>query len=118
MAEPVQIDISRPVGDYGAFELSVSLDSPPTETGAVNRQRFQLLFEPSAREGGWYLTIRTVVGVVLVRSVRLTPTVDLIDFARVQVDGLPPGRLRIEAVADPGLYSLTDGSVTMWYDLD
>lgn len=111
MAEIQPIDILRPPGDFGAFEVQAIL----------SKQRYRLQFAPTepARGGSWWMTIVSVVGVVLVRSVRLVASPDLIAFARDLVDGLPPGRLALVCPTDPTIDSLTvEGLVVLTYEVD
>ncbi len=117
MASVTPIDILRPVGDYRAFDMAVPLPFPDNQVG----QRYRFVFRPSEpeRQSGWWLSLYSVLGVTLVRSVRLTPSRDLIALARARLDGLPPGRIALACTADPGLADLSvPGLVTMTYELD
>lgn len=106
----MEIDISRPAGDYRAFERPVTLSG----------QRYVVRFDPAARgDGGrWWMTWRSVTGAVLARSIRLTvgpPGSDLFEFYRPRVEGLPPLALRCVAERDPGLSDLSTGKVRLLY---
>lgn len=117
MASVTIIDILRPVGDYRAFDMAAALPYPENQVG----QRYRFVFKPSEpeRQSGWWLSLYSVLGVALVRSVRLTPSRDLIALARARLDGLPPGRIALTCTADPGLADLSvPGLVTMTYELD
>lgn len=103
-----EIIITRPAGNYRAFERPATL----------SEQRYRLLFEPGGRGVGcWYLTMKDVIGTVLFRSIRFVKTSDLYAPMRARVD-LPPGRLRVECSRDPQLEDLTTGDVHLWYDED
>lgn len=102
-----ELVIRRPVGDYRAFERPATLSD----------QRYRLLFEPSGRGVGcWYLTIFNVLGTLLVASIRLVPTTDLLRVLRARVPDLPTGRLRLEATRDPELGDLATDNVHLYYD--
>lgn len=111
MATVQTIDILRPAGNYRAF----------TRPATLSGQRYVLTIKPSEplRASGWWLTLANIAGVVLVRSLRLTPQRDLIAFARNTVDGLPPGRFALTCAVDPGIDDLSvEGLVALTYEVD
>lgn len=102
----MEIDISRPPGVVRPFRRAVTLSG----------QRYQLQLDPSARGGGWYLSIFNVMNAALVRSIglRVTPD-DMLAPYRARIEGLPPLALRLVGERDPGLHDLSTGVVRLLY---
>lgn len=105
------IDISRPAGEYRTYDQPVVL----------SKQRYRLITAPteSGRSGSWWLTLMTSTGITLITNVRMVASPDLIAFARTTIDSLPPGRLQLVCLRDPGPDDLAvPGVVALTYETD
>lgn len=104
----VIIDVSRPAGALGPFSRPVTL----------SRTRYVLAVHPSARGGGGlWASLYDVAGAPLVGSVRLLVGVpDILAQFRARVLGLPPGRLYVDALADPQPEDLSAGTFRLVYE--
>jgi hypothetical protein len=111
------IDFSRSLISARPFMLS--LISPAVGRFSLsfhfNLRAVADLRRPQPGEGAWFFALSDSLGTPLLRSVRVVVSTDLL--ARHHgAAGVPPGVLRCEGVADPGLRCLGEGRCKLVYE--